>query len=79
VITASKIVGVIPKEDYSLEVVLDNESSVKLSFKRRLGTARFGILADQELFRKVTTDGICVLWEDKIEISMSEVFQLAQK
>ena len=75
----SKIVRVIPKEDYCLEVVLDNGSSVKLSLKSRLGTIRFGMLADQEFFQKVTTDGICVLWENKIEISMTEVFQLAQK
>lgn len=75
----SKIVKVIPKENYCLEVVLDNDSSVNLSLKSRINTIRFEMLADQELFKKATTNGICVLWEEKIEISMSEVFQLAQK
>lgn len=46
----SRIVRVIPKEEYCLEVVLDNESSVKLSLKSRIGTIRFGILADQEFW-----------------------------
>lgn len=75
----SKIVGVIPKENYCLEIILDNGSSVNLSLKSRLETIRFGPLTDETLFRKVTTDGICVLWENKVEISLSEAFQLAQK
>ncbi len=74
-----KIVRVIPKEDYCVEVALDNGSKVVLDLKSRLKTARFGMLADEEFFRRVTTDGICVSWEGKIEISISEVFQLAQK
>jgi hypothetical protein len=75
----SRIVCVIPKEDYCLEIVLDNGSSVNLSLKSRLGTIRFGILADETFFRKAVTDGYCISWEGKVEISLSEVFQLAQK
>ena len=75
----TKIVRVIPKEDYCVEIALDNGSEVLLDLKSRLKTARFGMLADKEFFRKATTDGICVSWEEKIEISISEVFQLAQK
>ena len=75
----SKIVKVIPKENYCLEVILDNDSSVNLSLKSRINTIRFEMLADHEFFKKATTDGICVLWEGKIEVSLSEVFQLAQK
>lgn len=75
----SRIVSVIPKEDYCLEIVLDNGSSVNLSLKSRLGTIRFGILADETFFQKAVTDGYCISWEGKVEISLSEVFQLAQK
>lgn len=75
----SKIVQVLPKEDYCLEIILDNGSSVNLSLKSRLETIRFGVLADKELFRKATTNGICISWEEKVEISLSEAFQLAQK
>ena len=79
VICVSRIINVIPKEDYCLDIILDNGSSIQLSLKSRLETIRFGILADAELFRKATTDGICISWDGKVEISLSEAFQLAQK
>jgi len=75
----SQIINVIPKEDYCLDIILDNGSSIQLSLKSRLETIRFGVLADAELFRKATTDGICISWDGKVEISLAEAFQLAQK
>ena len=79
VINVSQIINVVPKEDYCLDIILDNGSSIQLSLKSRLETIRFGILADAELFKKVTTNGICINWDGKVEISLSEAFQLAQK
>jgi hypothetical protein len=79
VIDVSQIIKVVPKEDYCLDIVLDNGSSIQLSLKSRLETIRFGVLADAELFRKATTNGICINWEGKVEISLTEAFQLAQK
>lgn len=75
----SQIINVVPKEDYCLDIILDNGSSIQLSLKSRLETIRFGILADAELFKKATTNGICINWDGKLEISLSEAFQLAQK
>lgn len=75
----SQIINVIPKDDYCLDIILDNGSSIQLSLKSRLETMRFGILADAELFKKATTNGICINWDGKVEISLSEAFQLAQK
>lgn len=75
----SRIIKVIPKEDYDLEVQLDNGSSVTLSLKGKLGTLRFGMISDIELFRRATTDGSYIRWDNKLEISVNEVFQLAQK
>jgi hypothetical protein len=75
----SQIINVVPKEDYCLEIILDNGSSIYLSLKSRLETIRFGELANAELFKKATTDGICITWDGKVEISLSEAFQLAQK
>lgn len=75
----TQIINVVPKEDYCLEIVLNNGSSINLSLKSRLETIRFGILADAELFKKATTNGICISWDGKVEISLSEAFQLAQK
>ena len=74
-----QIKNVIPKGDYRLEVQLENGSSVILDFSSRLHTVRFGLLADKAFFRRAVTDGDFVRWDNKIEISISEVFQLAQK
>lgn len=75
----SRIKSVVPKEDYRLEVQLDNGSCVTLNLESRLQTVRFGMLSDKQFFETVTTDGICIRWGNKIEISVNEVFQLAQK
>jgi hypothetical protein len=75
----SHIKKVIPKEGYCLEVQLDNGNSVILNMESRLGTVRFGILSDKALFYRATTDGNYIRWDNKLEISINEVFQLAQK
>jgi Protein of unknown function (DUF2442). len=73
------ITKVKPLENYCLEVQLENGSSVILSLRSRLGTARFGLLEDEAFFRTVATDGNCIRWGNKIELSISEIFQLVQK
>ncbi|MEN6325193.1 MAG: hypothetical protein ABFD18_03145 [Syntrophomonas sp.] len=74
----SEIKTVIPGEDYRLEVLFTNGSSVMLDMADRLNTVRFGLLEDKAFFRRATTDGNIISWDNKIEISASEVFQLAQ-
>ena len=75
----SRIKSVVPKEDYKLEVLLDNGSCITLNLESRLQTVRFGMLADKQFFKTATTDGTYIRWDNKIEISVNEVFQLAQK
>lgn len=75
----SHIKSVVPLESYRLQVCLDNDSSMILSLESKLHTLRFGMLSEKEVFRKVTTDGNCISWEGKAELSLSEVFQLMQK
>ncbi len=75
----SNIKDVLPKDDYRLEVFLDNGSSVTLNMESRLQTLRFGMLSNKEFFKMATTDGIFIRWDNKIEISLSEVFHLAQR
>lgn len=75
----SHITEVVPKNDYRLEVFLDNGSSVILNLETRLHTVRFGMLSDKQFFKRVTTDGSFIRWDNKIELSLSEVFHLAQK
>ena len=75
----SQIKNITLKEDYKLEALLDNGSSVTLNFKPRLGTVRFGLLADPEFFSRATTDGSFIRWGVRVEISVNELFSLAQK
>jgi hypothetical protein len=67
------------RDDFILEVQLENGSSVLLNLQSRLKTIRFGMLSDKKFFKTVTTDGICIRWNHEIEMSLSEVFQLVQK
>lgn len=73
----SRIKSVVPKESYRLEVQLDNGSCVTLNLESRLNTLRFGLLSDEQFFKTVTTDGIYIRWDNKIEISVNELFQMA--
>ncbi len=75
----TRIVKVSPREDYCVDVLLDNGSSITLNMENRLNTLRFGMLEDKTFFKSVTTDGSYIRWDSMIEISVSEVFQLAQK
>lgn len=75
----SLIKSVTARDHYCLEILLENGSSVTLNLESRVHTVRFGVLSDQAFFRQVDTDGIYIRWGKKVEISVDEVFQLAQK
>ena len=64
---------------YCLLVELDNGSSVLLNLENRLQTARFGLLEDVAFFKTASTDGDFIRWGDQIEISVNEIFLLAQR
>lgn len=66
-------------ENYLLEAHLNNGSIITLSLKNRVKTLRFAFLADPDFFARAATDGRFIRWDDKVEISLSELFQLAQK
>ena len=75
----SKILQVKPTGEYRLEVQLDNGSTIILNMQPRIATIRFAMLQDKELFDSVSTDGDFIRWGNKIDISVTEIFQLAQK
>ncbi|MBF4691959.1 DUF2442 domain-containing protein [Fusibacter ferrireducens] len=75
----SYIKEIFPKEDYCIEVSLENGSRIILNLESRLKTVRFGALSDKTFFKKATTDGSYIRWDNRVEISVNEVFQLAQK
>jgi hypothetical protein len=75
----SHIIKVVPREAYRLEVLLDNGSMLVLNLESRLRTIRFGLLSDRALFEQATTDGSFIRWGNRLEISVNEIFELAQK
>ena len=74
-----RIATVIVRKEYLLEVVFDNGTTVILNMAARLGHLRFMALAELAVFEKVSTDGRFIRWGNKAEISLNEVFQMAQK
>lgn len=73
-----RIVSINPQPLCRLEVCLDTGSIVTLNLAPRLKTARFSRLSDELFFRSATTDGTFIRWGSSIEISLHEVFQLAE-
>ena len=72
------ITEVIPRKDYRLEVRFENGSSAVLDFSKRIHTVRFGMLSDKDFFSRAKTDGTLITWDNKIEMSAREVFQMLE-
>ena len=72
-----KITEVKAEPGHNLTVYLDNGSSVTLDMSVKLHTARFAGLADEEVFMKAATDGIFVKWSPMIEMSITDVLDIA--
>ena len=75
----TNIKEVTPKEDYRLEVTLDNGSTIILNLKPKLDTLRFGLLRDAAFFQRAKTNGMVISWDDKVELSVGEIFDLIKK
>ena len=76
-----RIIKVTAMEHHLLEVLLDNGTTVILNMAARLGNIRFMALKDMAVFEDVdvSIDGQFIRWGNKVEISVSEIFYLAQR
>jgi len=74
-----RIIKVTVREHYRLEVLLDNGTIVILNMEPRLNSVRFMALKEQAIFEQAATDGQYIRWGSQVEISLGEVFHLAQK
>ena len=72
-----KITEVKPAPNHILTVYLDNGSAVMLDMSLKLHTARFAGLTDEEVFMKAATDGNFVKWTPTIEMSITDVLDIA--
>ena len=75
----NRIKKVLPLEKYLLEVTLEDESKFVLDFANKLSTIRYGMLVDEDFFKKAMTDGCYIRWDNLIEISLTEATQMAQR
>jgi hypothetical protein len=73
-----RITDVNPLEGYQLKVCFNNGSALILNLENKINTLRFRQLRDQELFKKVSTDDYCIYWNEFIQISINEAFEIAQ-
>jgi hypothetical protein len=71
----SHIQHICAKENYRLEVLLDNGSSFIINLSNRLKTIRFSPLADPAFFKSVVREGDFVRWGGQVEISLGELLE----
>ena len=74
-----KITGVSFGNDYLVTVRFDNNHLVTIDMKKKLHTARFSELRDEQVFQAVKTDGKSVYWPGGIAISISEIIEIVTK
>lgn len=72
------IISIQPMNNYTIKVRFNNGIILTLDMKRKLETMRFQQLKDKELFCSAATDGYCIRWNEFIEISVTEIFEIAQ-
>lgn len=72
-----KINEVKPQENHIITIHLSNGCSVMLNMSIKLHTARYAGLADTKLFMKAATDGDFVRWKPTIEMSITDILEVA--
>lgn len=70
----SKIVRVVPRDDHTLLIKLENNHAIIYDMKPRLITVRFGALADLSKFKAVRVEHENTLvWDSLCEITIDEI------
>jgi hypothetical protein len=77
-----KIQQAVPEDEYIIKVILNNGHIILLNLNSRINTARFNILKDKELFKRLTVKDDFIIWKskdgDKVELSYTDVMYLLQ-
>lgn len=74
-----KITAVEPMNEYRLKVGFNNGNTVILDLSEKVKTTRFCQLIKSDLFLQAKTDCDRVYWNELMELSVTELFELAQK
>ncbi|MDD4842913.1 MAG: DUF2442 domain-containing protein [Anaerotignum sp.] len=73
------IISIQPMSNYTIKVKFDNGTTLILDMKAKLKTMRFQQLKDKNLFCRAVADKYCIRWNEYIELSVKEIFEIAQK
>lgn len=76
----SKIIRVIPKDDHTLTIELDNRHTVIYDMKARLQSVRFCGLADINKFKAVGIEnGNTLVWDSLCQITIHEIINILER
>jgi len=69
-----KVISVNPLHDYKLQVTFDDGVSGIIDLKNFIENGIFSILQNEELFKKVFSNGYSIAWSDELEIDALTVY-----
>ena len=69
-----KVISVNPLHDYKLQVTFDDGVSGVVDLKNFIKNGIFSILQNEELFKKVFSNGYSIAWSDELEIDALTVY-----
>ncbi len=73
----SYIRSVVPMKDYRLFMEMESGSSVIVDLSAKLDTIKYGELEDEQLFKKVRTDGNYVIWgNNQVKVTVRELLDV---
>ena len=71
-----KVISVNPLHDYKLQVTFDDGVSGIIDLKNFIENGIFSILQNEELFKKVFSNGYSIAWSDELEIDANSVCRI---
>ncbi len=75
-----KIVNVVPQDDHTLMIELDNKHKIIYDMKPRLKTVRFSSLADPGRFKSLRVENRnTIIWDDLCQITIDEVISIIER
>lgn len=75
-----KITNVIPKDDYTLSIELNNLHKIIFNMRPKLNTVRFSKLRDKEKFKSFKIDnGNTIFWDNFCMISIDEIINSIER
>jgi hypothetical protein len=76
----SKIIHIIPNDDHTLLIELDNHHKIIYDMKPRLHAVRFCELADIERFKTVRIEnGNTLVWDSLCQITIDEIINIIER